>query len=341
MTRSESAVEPEAGEGDGTLRPDSPLLYDEGYYRSYEGGTYDRGGHWTRFFGYISDEVVARWNPKRTLDAGCALGVFVEELRSRGVEAWGTDISQFAIDSMPDELRQYCRQGSLAEELHPDLPGRYDLITCIEVLEHMERGEGDKAIGVLCSLTDRILFSSTPDGYAEPTHFTCRAPEEWSAVFARHGFYREYDADAAFVSPWAVVYARRDLTPYQLTLEYERTYAKMREENRQLRAAVIDLDKKVAAAGAEALQEEIARLRTELMAARDQMVGAQAEGSSAKAVARDGVRQVEERARTRTVDEVEDRMKQTTTWKVGSAILRPLDIARRSARRLRSDHRDD
>src|SRR6266536_3610344 len=113
----------------GSLPPQSPLLYDEGYYRNYEGGSYERGGHWTRFFGYIADEVVARWNPQVTLDAGCALGVLVEELRRRGVQAWGVDLSSHAIESVPAEIRPFCKQGSLAEELPSGLPERFDLVS--------------------------------------------------------------------------------------------------------------------------------------------------------------------------------------------------------------------
>lgn len=316
-------------------------LYDAGYYRNYEGGTYDRGGHWTRFFGYIADEVVARWNPKVTLDAGCALGVFVEELRKRDVQAWGTDVSEYAISAMPEAIREYCRQGSLAEELHPDLPRHYDLVTCIEVLEHMERADADKAIGLLCSVSDRILFSSTPDGYAEPTHLACRPAEEWSAVFARHGFFRDFDADASFVAPWAVVYSRDELTAGQLAQRYDRAYSRLAEENRQLRAKVIELDKQTAATGDAALTEEIGRLRTELLAARDELAGAVAVRNATGGHVRDAKRQVEERTRARTVDEVEERMRQTTTWRIGAAVLRPAALARRAAgkagRRIRPD----
>ena len=219
------------------------VLYDESYYRTYEGGSYDRGGHWTRFFGYIADEVVARWAPRTSLDAGCALGIFVEELRRRGVDAWGVDVSEYAIAKVPEETRPFCFVGSLAEELPEGMPRRYDLASCIEVLEHMSRADGDRAIGRFCAVTDRVLFSSTPDGYREPIHFTCRAAEEWSAVFARHGFVRAFDADASFVAPWAVVYERRELTPYELVLEYDRQHARLQEEVRQLRAEVVALDK--------------------------------------------------------------------------------------------------
>ena len=322
---------------DGPAGARDSRVYDESYYRGYEGGSYDRGGHWTRFFGYIADEVVARWAPRTTLDAGCALGIFVEELRRRDVDAWGVDVSEYAIGQVPAEIRPFCFVGSLAAELPAGLPRRFDLVSCIEVLEHMDRAEGDKAIGQLCSVTDRILFSSTPDGFGEPTHFTCRTPEDWSAVFARHGFLRAFDADASFVAPWAVVYERRDLTPYELVLEYDRRHARLAEEVRQLRTEVIALDKKAARTGDAALHDEVARLRLELMAARDQAVGSAAEKDAALARRSDESRQAAERAAARSRSEVEHQIHNTGVWKLSNQLHRAARGARKVRRRLGGD----
>ncbi|HEX5497109.1 MAG TPA: class I SAM-dependent methyltransferase [Mycobacteriales bacterium] len=294
-------------EGSAPTHSRGPLLYDESYYQDYEGGSYQRGGHWTRFFGAISDEVVARWNPRTTLDAGCALGIFVAELRARGVQAWGVDVSEFAIASAAEDVRPHLRQGSLAESLPADLPARYDLASCIEVLEHMERADADRAIATLCSVTDRILFSSTPDGYAEPTHFACRPPEEWSAVFARHGFFRDLGADVSFVAPWAVMYVRQNWTTFQAVLEYDRVYSRLREENRQLRSAVIGLDKKASKTDAEEFRGQIRELSAEIGRLR------------CEAAATAG----------RVTAEVEARMRDTLTWRLGSTVVRPVARMRR------------
>jgi len=67
------------------------------------------------------------------LDAGCAIGFLVEALRERGVDARGFDISEYAISQVPEHLQPYCTLGSITDEID----GRYDLITCIEVLEHL------------------------------------------------------------------------------------------------------------------------------------------------------------------------------------------------------------
>jgi hypothetical protein len=269
-------------------------VYGEGYYRTYEGGSYDRGGHWTMFFGYIADEVVARWGVGSMLDAGCALGVFVEEMRARGVDAWGVDLSEYAVSQVPEGLRPYCFSGSLVDELPEGMPRRYDVVTCIEVLEHMPVADADRAAARLCSYTDRILFSSTPDGYAEATHHSCRPPEQWSAVFARHGFFRDPASDASFVAPWAVVYTRQDLTVHQAVLRYDGEHARLRQENRELRARVVELDARLSRQPDP--EAEVLRLREEVARLRDEVVGAAAEAETARAMQAEVARQAAERA---------------------------------------------
>jgi hypothetical protein len=310
-------------------------LYDAGYYAHYEGGSYDRGGHWTRFFGYIADEVVARWNPARTLDAGCALGVFVEELRRRGVDAWGVDVSEYAISEVPDDIKPYCHQASLASPLPDALPERFDLVSCIEVVEHMEPGEGQRAIEQLCRITDRVLFSSTPDGFAEPTHFTVRPAEEWSAIFARHGFVRDFGAEATFLAPWAVVYVRREMTPYQLVLEYDRQYSRVLEERRQLRQHINELDRALNGMKTEEPQayagdpgDEVARLRVELMAARDALAGAEAVRRAEGIRSADERRAAEERAYDRARADLVGRLRPSRPGRAALALGRRIRALR-------------
>src|SRR5438270_13883388 len=120
-------------------------LYREEYYRSYCGSVpYSRSElpHWAAFFGTIAEELIKVLQPKRVLDAGCALGFLVEAFWDRGVEAWGMDVSSYAISQVRRDLQPYCRLGSIADPIE----GPYDLITCIEVLEHMPEAQARQAI---------------------------------------------------------------------------------------------------------------------------------------------------------------------------------------------------
>src|SRR6185295_9899009 len=73
-------------------------VYDSFYYAHYCGErAYRRDPSWLAFFGGIAEQIVARIAPATVLDAGCAMGMVVEALRDRGVEAYGVDISEYAI----------------------------------------------------------------------------------------------------------------------------------------------------------------------------------------------------------------------------------------------------
>src|SRR5262249_23637856 len=135
----------------------SPDLYNENYYRHYCGALpYERSEGWLKFFGGVADRIVQDIAPRSVLDAGCALGFLVESLRDRGVEAFGVDISQYAIGNVRPDIREFCWSGSITDAL----PRRYDLIVTIEVLEHLSREAAEEAVANLCRYTDDILFSS-------------------------------------------------------------------------------------------------------------------------------------------------------------------------------------
>jgi SAM-dependent methyltransferase len=190
------------------------------YYAHCCGRPYSRTDEWLAIFGTVADAILRDIAPRRVLDAGCAIGLLVETLRARGVDAHGIDISGYAIANLHDAVKSYCRHGSIAAELD----GRYDLITCIEVVEHMPPTEAEAAIANFCRHTDDVLFSSSPNDHREPTHVNVQPPEHWAEIFARHGFFRDVDFDASFVTPWAARYRRRSDPLHKIVRAYERRY---------------------------------------------------------------------------------------------------------------------
>ena len=225
--------------------------FNEFYYRNCCGQPYERSETWLKFFGTVADRIVADINPRRVLDAGCAIGMLVEALRARGLDARGIDLSSFAIDSAPAALRPFLRTGSIAEPFDE----RYDLIVCIEVLEHMPPDEADRAIANIAAHTDDVLFSSTPFDYREPTHVNVRMPEEWAEAFARQGLYRDVDFDASFVTKWAARFTRRSVLPHRLVRDYERRFWQLRAAEFDARAYSVDVQQRL-----EAVEKERDRL---------------------------------------------------------------------------------
>jgi 2-polyprenyl-3-methyl-5-hydroxy-6-metoxy-1,4-benzoquinol methylase len=111
-----------------SARDTDPLSSDQYDAAYYENEGYSRENPvWKPFFGHVADEIIRRYQPRTALDAGCAVGLLVEELRDRGVDARGFDFSDFAINSIPPEVRPYCYVHSITSEID----GQYDFISCV------------------------------------------------------------------------------------------------------------------------------------------------------------------------------------------------------------------
>lgn len=207
-------------------------FFDEYYYEHGCGRPYERDEGWLNFFDGIAKRIIEESEPKTVLDTGCALGFLVEAFRNHGVEAFGVDISKFAIENVHPDIKPYCWVGSVSEPF----PQKYDLITCIEVLEHLPQKEAEKAIENLCAHANEIIFSSTPFDYKESTHFNVQPPEYWGEQFARHGFYKDLEFDASFITSWAGKFVKTNRSTPRLVREYERKFWYLWKENTDLRS---------------------------------------------------------------------------------------------------------
>lgn len=216
---------------------DPQTLYDAYYYAHGCGEPYQRSEVWLNLFGAFADQIKTEINPGSVLDAGCAMGFLVEALRNRGVEAWGFDISTYAIGQVEPKIAQYCWVGSVTDPL----PRKYDLIVSIEVLEHLPKDESEKALGNLCSFSDDILFSSTPFDFKEISHFNVQPVDYWAELFARQGFYRDVDFDASFITPWAARFRKKDEPVHRIVRDYERKFWLLWKENTDLRELTLEM----------------------------------------------------------------------------------------------------
>jgi SAM-dependent methyltransferase len=255
--------------------------FDAYYYAHCCGDPYYRSEALQRFFGGVADRIVADIAPGTVLDAGCAIGLLVEALRERGVDAIGIDLSSHAIEQVHDSVRAYCHHGSIADEF----PARYDLIVSIEVLEHMPAREAEAAIANICRHTDDVIFSSTPSDYKEPTHVNVHPPEHWAAEFARHGFYRDVDFDGSHITPWATRFRRSAEPFHRIVRGYERRFWELTLERNDTRTYSMEIQGKLAAQLAEGdrLRLEAQQGHANAAAAHAQADAARAETAAARA----------------------------------------------------------
>ncbi|GHT00383.1 hypothetical protein AGMMS50276_26030 [Synergistales bacterium] len=197
-------------------------IYTQSYYAKCLGVDYSDKEVWTPVFEKIADRIIEDFHPKTTLDVGCAWGYLVAALRDRGVRAYGVDISEYAIKNVREDIRQFCFAASITEPLPESLPQNYDLVTCIEVLEHMDEAEGAIAVKNLCGCSDKIIFTSSPDDITEQTHYNVQQIEYWSKRFAQNGFTRSLAYIPDYIAPHGVFFQKADISIPNLVDAYER-----------------------------------------------------------------------------------------------------------------------
>ena len=78
---------------------------------------------------------------KRVLDVGCGGGILAESMAARGADVTGIDLSEKPLKVAQLHLLESGQKVDYrliaAEELARQLPGQFDCVTCMEMLEHV------------------------------------------------------------------------------------------------------------------------------------------------------------------------------------------------------------
>jgi 2-polyprenyl-3-methyl-5-hydroxy-6-metoxy-1,4-benzoquinol methylase len=209
-------------------------LYDAHYFEHSCGRPYLRDEYWVGFFARIADRIIEDIAPRTVLDAGCAMGFLVEALRDRGVEAFGIDISEYALAQARDDMSGYVRRAAITDPLDRD----YDLIVCIEVLEHLTPDEGEAALDNLCAHASEVLFSSSPTDFREPTHMNVRPTSYWVAQFSKRGMLPDIDYDTSYIAHWARRFRGNAEPTWRVIEAYEHQLSLLLQERESLRTAL-------------------------------------------------------------------------------------------------------
>ena len=110
------------------------------------------------------------------LDFGCSKGYLVKALRDRGIEAFGYDVSLWAIDQAPEQIREY---------LSCDIYHTVDLIVSYDTLEHIPEKDLSKLRAMFRKYGKRFYFTvgtlDTPNWQHDASHITMHDLSWWQA----------------------------------------------------------------------------------------------------------------------------------------------------------------
>jgi SAM-dependent methyltransferase len=173
-----------------------PDAYGGAYFgegRDAEGDREGRSGY-ARYDRIASNADIAGWllwrnfRVETALDVGCATGYVVEVLRERGIDAQGCDLSPYAIDHAVPGAVGHVRVANLFAGL-PWADGDFDLVTTLEILEHLPPDRVPNALAELARVCGGYLYAtipsfgpnrSGPDGHFEGKVRPERVDHYWS-----------------------------------------------------------------------------------------------------------------------------------------------------------------
>ena len=125
-------------------------------------------------------------------------------MRDRGCEAFGIDVSDYALSRARDDIVKYLSVDTI---LRP-MGRKFDLIVTIEVIEHIKEEDCETAIRNMCAAADSVLLATTPDDFDDPTHFNVQPPVYWVKQFAKFGFAPDITHDAGYLTPYAILFRK-------------------------------------------------------------------------------------------------------------------------------------
>lgn len=144
------------------------------------------------------------YKPIKSLDLGCGLGYFVAYLREQGIDAWGVEAEDLAehFKSPGHQIKK-----DLSQPL--DLQEKFDLVICLEVVEHISRDFEEIVFdNIVRHMSKYLLFSGAIVGQQGTGHINERPESHWFWQLIKRGLVLRHQASLdvrlSCTLPWYV-----------------------------------------------------------------------------------------------------------------------------------------
>jgi hypothetical protein len=154
-------------------------VYDRDFYQVQKSGSYRSAG--------IIVPLVLELLPVRSVcDVGCGVGTWLRRWREHGVE----DILGIDGDYVDRDQLMIPAANFLSADLRLPVRGgrRFDLVTSMEVAEHLPQERAESFVADLTALAPVILFSAAIPGQGGTDHINERWQDYWAGLFNQAGF---------------------------------------------------------------------------------------------------------------------------------------------------------
>jgi len=133
---------------------------------------------------------------QKILDFGCSKGFLVKSLRLLGIDAYGVDISSYAIDNIDSDVKKYCKLIPHNKNLIP-FKFNFDWIISKDVLEHLTTNQISNFLNLYKKKTDK-MFHVIPLGdnkkfrikeyHLDKSHVQMNNEIWWEKIFNKNGW---------------------------------------------------------------------------------------------------------------------------------------------------------
>ena len=157
----------------------------------------------TPYFTLVAQMLVERFHPQSALDIMCGWGNLVSAFRREGVEAYGVDISEWAIAHTSETVRGRLRVVDCERDVLPFPDDSFDLVTCNDGMEHLHTPEHIILEIKRVLKPGGVMFAAIPTPPFESklwqivsknkTHVSLHSKSTWIKIFEKQGF--EYTGD--------------------------------------------------------------------------------------------------------------------------------------------------
>lgn len=174
-------------------------LYFDGDRKFGYGGYYD-DGRWNN----VARDIIKHYKLKKgskILDIGCAKGYLVKELHNMGMNAFGIDISKYAISKSPKIIKKKLQVSNLLSI--PFKNNTFDLVLCINTLHNLNKINCEKGIVELLRVGKNKFFIQVDSYYNLEQEklfldwvLTAQYhdyPNEWRKLFKKTGYNYDYN----------------------------------------------------------------------------------------------------------------------------------------------------
>ena len=169
----------------------STELYDEKFYKRRT--TYQKRAP------LMCNGIIELFKPISVIDCGCALGDLVAEFLHQGIKSEGIEGSSSVIPFI-----QCPKENMYIYDLSKALPtlGKYSVVTCFEVLEHLNPEHQDIIVDNLCGLSDTLVLSICYYGPTTPIHPNIKPKEHWINAFTKRGYTHQPEKEVQLLNSW-------------------------------------------------------------------------------------------------------------------------------------------